>query len=398
MSELIQKEDNWANFRWRLLTGVSALALTAYIAATPAAKADDTDRPTVWIELGGQLNRLSDQQESYTPPFLALEPSQFDSPLKSMKPPSHSFDWTGNISIQPRDSDFVFTASVRYGRAQTKNHFHQQTYPNHYTKYFYNTYSGKQYQTIQPFAAQFIDAKASNIENHVILDFQVGKDFGIGLLGARSTSSLNVGVRYAQFTSKSNISLNENPDWAFHVHTYNFYSGLYIIQALNQQYHSYAGSFRADRGFHGIGPAISWKSSEPFAGSEQDGLLAFDWGLNASLLFGRQKAQTEHHETARYHPPVPGPLGDKNTPGRHITLYHHPATAPAYYSTRERNVTVPNVGGFAGVSFRYSNAKISMGYRADFFFGAMDGGIDVRKTYDRNFYGPFAAISIGLGR
>jgi hypothetical protein len=55
------------------------------------------------------------------------------------------------------------------------------------------------------------------------------------------------------------------------------------------------------------------------------------------------------------------------------------------------------VGGFAGVSFRYSRAKLSLGYRADFFFGAMDGGIDTRATYDRNFYGPFATISIGLG-
>jgi hypothetical protein len=60
-------------------------------------------------------------------------------------------------------------------------------------------------------------------------------------------------------------------------------------------------------------------------------------------------------------------------------------------------VTVPNIGGFAGLSFRYNVAKISFGYRADFFFGAMDGGIDTRKNYDRNFYGPFASVSIGLG-
>jgi hypothetical protein len=32
-----------------------------------------------------------------------------------------------------------------------------------------------------------------------------------------------------------------------------------------------------------------------------------------------------------------------------------------------------------------------------YFLGAMDGGIDARKTYDRNFHGPFATISIGLG-
>ncbi len=64
---------------------------------------------------------------------------------------------------------------------------------------------------------------------------------------------------------------------------------------------------------------------------------------------------------------------------------------------RSRSVTVPNIGAFAGFSVKYPNAKLSFGYRADFFFGAMDGGIDARKTYDRSFYGPYASISIGLG-
>jgi hypothetical protein len=46
---------------------------------------------------------------------------------------------------------------------------------------------------------------------------------------------------------------------------------------------------------------------------------------------------------------------------------------------------------------RYPNAKVSFGYRADVFFGAVDGGGDMRKTFDRSFHGPFATISIGLG-
>ncbi len=50
-----------------------------------------------------------------------------------------------------------------------------------------------------------------------------------------------------------------------------------------------------------------------------------------------------------------------------------------------------------GLSYRYKNAKISFGYRADFLFGAMDGGIDSYKSETRGFYGPFATVSIGLG-
>ena len=60
-------------------------------------------------------------------------------------------------------------------------------------------------------------------------------------------------------------------------------------------------------------------------------------------------------------------------------------------------MTIPNVGGFAGVSFRYANAKVSFGYRGDFFFNAMDTGWDTRKSSTVGFYGPFATISIGLG-
>jgi len=45
---------------------------------------------------------------------------------------------------------------------------------------------------------------------------------------------------------------------------------------------------------------------------------------------------------------------------------------------------------------KFPDAKVSLGYRADFFFGAMDGGIDTRKSYDRNFFGPYARIGIGL--
>jgi hypothetical protein len=74
--------------------------------------------------------------------------------------------------------------------------------------------------------------------------------------------------------------------------------------------------------------------------------------------------------------------------------YHGPATPD---HTRVRSVIVPNVGGFAGLSFRVQNFKVSAGYRADLFFNAMDGGIDAHKSENVGFYGPFAMISIGLG-
>ena len=58
---------------------------------------------------------------------------------------------------------------------------------------------------------------------------------------------------------------------------------------------------------------------------------------------------------------------------------------------------MPNLGGFAGLSYRMQDFKVSFGYRADFFFNAIDGGIDTRKEENRGFFGPYASISVGLG-
>jgi hypothetical protein len=49
------------------------------------------------------------------------------------------------------------------------------------------------------------------------------------------------------------------------------------------------------------------------------------------------------------------------------------------------------------VTYRIQDFKISAGYRADFFFNAMDGGNDVRRSEKIGNYGPFATISFGLG-
>jgi len=399
MSELVKKNGNSATIRWRLLNGASAVVLTASIAAMCAAHADDNGRPQVWLELGGGLNRLGDSQESFAPRFLALEPAQFSSPQKALRPPLYGMDLSGAVSVQPEGSDWIFSAAIRYGRSSSKHHQRQQSYPAPASKYVYYSAFGNGHilhYTQKPFAAKFIDAQSKNSENHSVVDFQAGRDLGIGLFGKESSSSLSVGVRIAQFTSKSHVSLHENPDWAFHEYHYTFAYPPYFSQrfvVFHQPYHSYAGLLDAERSFHGIGPSLTWKSSAPIVGNTQNGVLAFDWGINAALLFGRQKTKVHHQTTAEYHPPGTGLFGSAYG-GNRIVRYQIPATPDR---TRAHNVTIPNIGGFAGLSFQYPNAKVSFGYRADFFFGAMDGGIDTRKTFDRNFYGPFATVSIGLG-
>jgi len=131
-----------------------------------------------------------------------------------------------------------------------------------------------------------------------------------------------------------------------------------------------------------LGPSLSMKNTTGLLGTVDDGQLALDWGMNAALLFGRQKMKLSHHSTIGHF---------TATIARSINAYA-PVTR-----TRSRMVTIPNLGGFAGLSYRIQSAKFSAGYRADFFFGAKDSGLETRRTTDVGFHGPFATVSIGLG-
>ncbi|HEV2560764.1 MAG TPA: hypothetical protein VGT78_01360 [Rhizomicrobium sp.] len=382
MSELIQKHDNRATIRWKLLTGASALALTAYVSSSGIARAEDASQPQIWIELGGQLSRLDDGQETFAPAFPVPRLSIFSPSQKFEYLPRFSIDETGKISFQPEGSDWVVSASIQYGRSSTNRDVRQGTYPNP----AYGTKSGVRITGASPAfpkASRFADTNAQTSENHFILDFQAGKDVGLGMFGNhRGSSVLSLGVRFAQFSARSNVAIKSDPDWHF---GYKYFSNG-VKFPLFQTYHTNRANLQAARSFHGIGPSLSWSASAPITGNSQDGEIAIDWSVNAALLFGRQRAKVHHQASAQYH-------GRKYNTGSRVVVYH---PTPVNL-TRSKSVTVPNVGGFAGLSFRYSDAKISLGYRGDFFFGAMDGGIDTRKSENRGFFGPFASISIGLG-
>ena len=328
--------------------------------------------------MGGQLERMDDGEQRFAPPFILATPRpspETISPLNVERPLRYSYGGEGKISFEPEDTDWVFSASILYGRSNSDKHVHQQSYPVDHLHL--GTYSKAKYAS----AGQFMDTKVKTGESHAILDFQAGNDAGLGMFGGKGSSVLSVGVRFAQFTMNSNITLKSDPDFRFHY----YYFGTAKVP-VNGIYHSNAAAIIAARSFRGVGPSISWNASAPVVGNSESAEIALDWGVNASLLFGRQKAIIHHQSTARYqggHYPHIAPT----------TLYQRSANPPA----RARSVTVPNVGGFAGLSFLYSNAKVSLGYRGDFFFGAMDGGIDVAKSENRGFYGPFATISIGVG-
>jgi iron complex outermembrane recepter protein len=381
MSERINIHDNRATIRWKLLTGVSALALT--VSSAGLARAEDNSQPLLWVELGGELNQMSAPEEQFAPPFILATPRPMPEtvdPLSVGHPPRWSFGEDAKISFEPEGTDWVFSAAIRYGRSSNNKTLHQQSYPTQPAVPPLTSGYAPKFQK----AMQFIDVERKDSEKHNVLDFQAGKDVGLGMFGAGSTSQFSVGVRFAQFQSRSNVAFKSDPD-AYPKLKYIF--GLHLL--VSGTYHLNAASLAAARSFRGIGPSIAWNGSVPVAGTLGDGEIALDWGANAALLFGRQRAKVHHQTTAQYHKGKYGYAGVYNR----STLYRN--VPPD--QIRSRSVTVPNIGGFAGLSFRYADAKLSLGYRGDFFFGPMDGGIDARKSENLGFHGPYTSISFGLG-
>lgn len=389
MSELIQKNDSRATIRWKLLTGASAFALAGYIALIDSAAASDTDHSQIWIELGGQFEQMNEAWERFAPPFVShIDTSILPSPLGVQHPAHSTISADGKFTFQPENSDWVFAAAVRFGRSNSKDQIAAKTYPA--SAYHLLSLPGRHlYEKtgVAPLAQKFVYASARDDEHHQIMDFQAGKDVGLGFFGGNGTSVVSAGVRFAQFTSSSKVMIGADPDFHFsykYVHGFGHFPSLYIKQP-EQRWHHYTGNLNISRSFRGIGPSISWEASAPFAGNKESTELTVDWGVNAALLFGRQRVRGHHDTQAIFK------TGTGNSQG--TTPYPH-----RYYSpSRSKSVTVPNVGGSLGLSFRYPNAKISIGYKADFFFNAIDGGIDARKSENRAFYGPYASISIGLG-
>jgi hypothetical protein len=351
MTEIIQR-NNRRNLRYRLLLSVSSAAALAFGCE---AQARDDARPTVWIELGGAFDQISRDTTEWVPPNLT-DPISNPSPEPFGKPPAIGYDADAAIEIQPNGSDWKFGASVRYGRAQRgPKHFHDQTYKTEdrgYGKYALTTYA-------------FLNATEKSRSTHAILDFSVGRDVGLGS-SHDGRSTIHFGIRMAQLNERAEASLT-----AFSTAPAKYSTGKIVHKADALMSRSYTG----------IGPAVSWDGAAPLVGSLDDG-LSLDWGANASVVFGKQKAGISlHTQDARYYG------AGANTVLSHLT------SAPS----RNRTVAVPNLGGFAGLSWRLPNGKVSFGYRGDFFFGAIDGGLSTSSKESRAFYGPFASVAIGIG-
>jgi hypothetical protein len=396
MSELANTRN--ADFRRSLLTSVSTLVLLSLTGARGASAADDDDgdRPVVWIELGGQLEKQMGQGDGFVPDFVASNPSASafkGMDFESQKGKDFSNGFEAKLSFEPTDSNWIFSASILYGRANGhKNvqhdlpgqHLHHQSLyytftktPGGYNREHFHCCVTLSYTP--DFQNPYANLQSSFGQTHTIVDFQAGKDFGLGAFGRHGSSIISAGVRFAQFTSRAKSAIQALPSRNFYKHYYHYF-GFTWSRYRPFPSHRYTMTESDTRSFRGVGPAISWNASAPIIGNRQRAEIDLDWGINAAVLFGRQRVVGTHQTSSVYV----------------FRYYSSHSLHPGKFG-RSRTVTVPNLGGFAGLSFRYADAKVSFGYRGDFFFGAMDAGNQTRKTETVGFYGPFAAISVGIG-
>ncbi|HEV2561059.1 MAG TPA: hypothetical protein VGT78_02855 [Rhizomicrobium sp.] len=382
--EPMNKMMNTRKIRTGLLATASSVALLGYVCAAGeslAASGDDV-QPMLWVEFGGQAERASDTPELFAPPrlFNLAPPSVLSVLTRSQEFPPFTTGFEGKISFQPEDSDWILSAGIRYGRSGSTRHLHHQTAGLGPVPF---TFEGK-YKYLTPYKVVYADVHSATRESHAILDFQAGKDLGLGLFGTHGESIVSAGVRFAQFTADSHATIHARPIYSLGAHM-----GIpgFVISAPTFHQANYTGIVHSARNTRAIGPSLSWNASLPVAGDISDMTLNVDWGVNGAVLFGRQRASV-HHQTKGYYR-----KGFANATPK----YSHGYTNLPTSHTRSRNVAIRNAAAFVGLSLRSPHAKLSLGYRADFFFGALDGGIDTRKSENREFYGPFASISVGLG-
>jgi hypothetical protein len=390
MSELIGTRDDAMKLRLHLLATVSAAIVLGSLSQSGTAFAGDNDSPQVWIELGGALNLSANDPGNFVAPYFATdEAAGLGSLVDLQKGAKRGFDENGKLTIQPAGSDWSFSAGVRYGRMNSKHNAHIQT-PGQPIRYHLVTYYGPNYGTSIPKYVKFADTQASTQQTHLIADFQAGRDVGMGLFGRHGTATIDFGVRFAQFTSKSRFTNNSDPKLNFFPYVVSNYTRLGSLFNYKKYKSAYWARAENDSSFHGIGPSLSWHGSTPLVGHPDSAEIAVDWNVDGSLLFGRQKSKGVHQSSKAHCSGVfyQGVACNVGAP----TVVH-----PAVPHDRSRSVTVPNIGGSLGLSFRSGDAKVNFGYRADIFFNAMDTGIDEYKSSNILFHGPYASISIGLG-
>jgi outer membrane receptor protein involved in Fe transport len=335
------------------------------------------------VELSGQVQRHDAPYASVLPNLM----DRFSGALDPTAPQHRDLDWGDGrelrLTYRPGSGPWSVTAAVRYGRSNsgiTRTHASEPAGPGRCAFPFpipqCNPTSAYYNPIFLRTGTNSLDSSAQEREEHDLIDFAVGKDFGLGRL-AEGRSTISAGLRYAQFKSATATEMYGVPDvvledgWALHDVTF----------------HQYGAMVTAEREFEGAGPTLTWSAAAPLLGNDEVGRLAVDWSVTGGVLFGKQGAAAS------------GALEAGSFDGRYYFATNLvPMSEVALdVAPRSKDVTVPMLDVSLGLSYEVGRVKVGAGYRWERYFDVLDVGNDEHQDADRTIDGPYFKIAVGFG-
>jgi len=370
------------------------------------------------VEFGAQGQRLDTPAEAILP-----FPEAVGGGLDPRQPQNEDLDWSQRpelrLTYQPSGSAWKLSADIRYGRISNQTGRRRQEsvtgdavcslprsgFSSPYLPGVDLSFAGKlrcdpDYGpvSISLFGNDFtfqnkynpdfllaptdrMSSSTNRTEDHLVTEFAVGKDVGLGRLGD-GRSTLSAGLRYAEFKSVTSGDMRIVPDVVLPDDGWSKY---------DTTFHQYMDTFDARREFKGAGPTISWDGSRRVFGSEAAGTVNVDWGITGGALFGKQKTRVNGTQGSSYF--------DAVYPGSQYVLnaLPQPAMTAMNIAPRAKTATVPVLDLNLGVSYEASGIKLSTGYRWERYFNVLDAGFMEHKSYDRTIDGPYFKVAVGLG-
>ena len=376
-------------------------------------------RPYMFTVEGGAQGQRVDTPGTAIMPYADV----FTGKLDPTRPQGDDLDWTTGgqmrVTYRPEGSAWTLSGGVRYGRVGNSTGRQRQEevtgdavcrfktseayspyvpgvdlgfigklscdpnygpvtkdIPSLGSKYFPNRYNSN--YVIAP--TNRLSTSTDRREDHLIVDFDVGKDMGLGVLGTHG-SSVRAGLRYADFKSTIAGDMRAVPDVMMPTDGWAKY---------NTTFHQYAASFAAEREFKGAGPTLSWEASRSVLGGQETGHWDVDWSIAGGALYGKQKTSISGTQGSDYF--------NAKYPTKDFILsgLQPPAQAP-FAMRRTKSVLAPVLDLSLGLSFEVPGVKLSTGYRWERYFNVLDAGFTSHESYDRTLDGPYFKVAVGFG-
>ena len=332
------------------------------------------------VELGRQVQRHDAPNAALTPSFLG----EFSPELDPLADQQDDLNWGDGREVKLTwrpDDAWQVAIGTRFGKTKGAVPWSERKRPSG-AEWGPEGAEGAYGSTITDLYTYTISSTADR-EEHTIIDFTVGRDFGMGMAGENSSSALSAGLRYAELTSETSAHIFGPTNW---VQGDRDFLNKYPDPTTHDRFE---GEFSADREFKGVGPVLSWEASAALLGDRDVGVLGLDWSVTGGVLFGKRKAlvtgeefKEEFSDDAIY----PFPLIPDTT-----------TDLASVNSQREEDVTVPTFGASLGVSYRIDRFAIGAGYRWERYQDAIDGGYAETQEEDRTIDGPYFKVSLGFG-